>query len=147
MKTSPRPILITFTALVLACGVCTDLFAQGTAFTYQGRLNGSGGPATGVYNMNFSLYNVASGGSAVSGPLPVTGIPVSIQSVSAGGGAVSFLWDAVPGPNYQLQYLTNLVNGVWQNLGLPTGATNGFLGGSDSIGPDRQRFYRLVPAQ
>ncbi len=45
------------------------LYGQGTAFTYQGRLNSGGSPANGSYDLTFSLYNVSNGGSAVAGPL------------------------------------------------------------------------------
>ena len=39
--------------------------AQTTAFTYQGKLNDSGGPADGNYDLRFTIYNLGSGGSAV----------------------------------------------------------------------------------
>ena len=35
--------------------------AQGTAFSYQGQLQNSGGPAHGTYNLQFSLFTVATG--------------------------------------------------------------------------------------
>jgi hypothetical protein len=54
-----------------------SLFAQGTAFTYQGRLQTNGTPANGSYDMTFSLYNVSSGGSVVAGPLTQSGIKVT----------------------------------------------------------------------
>lgn len=38
-------------------------FAQGTAFTYQGRLNDSGTPANGSYDLTFALFNALSGPS------------------------------------------------------------------------------------
>jgi hypothetical protein len=41
----------------------------GTAFTYQGRLTESGGPATGAYDFEFSLYDDPEYGSVVAGPL------------------------------------------------------------------------------
>src|SRR3954454_3284382 len=37
--------------------------AQGTAFTYQGRLNAGASPANGSYDLTFALYNTASGGT------------------------------------------------------------------------------------
>ena len=39
-------------------------FAQGTAFTYQGRLNDANGPANGIYDARFAIYDAADGGSA-----------------------------------------------------------------------------------
>src|SRR5436190_14200947 len=41
----------------------TSLFcrAQGTAFTYQGRLNNSGVPANGVFDLVFAIYDLPTG--------------------------------------------------------------------------------------
>ena len=39
--------------------------AQTTAFTYRGFLTDSGAPANGVYDLTFTLFNGASGGSIV----------------------------------------------------------------------------------
>jgi hypothetical protein len=44
-------------------------FAQGSAFTYQGRLNDSGGTASGNYDLQFTLFDAATNGSAVAGPI------------------------------------------------------------------------------
>lgn len=68
MKTLIKLLCSLLPGLVVSPG----LFAQTTAFTYQGRLNQSGSPATGLYDMQFSLFNVASGGAAVAGPLSST---------------------------------------------------------------------------
>ena len=38
--------------------------AQGTAFTYQGRLNDGVKPAAGTYDLRFAIYNTAAGGTA-----------------------------------------------------------------------------------
>jgi hypothetical protein len=45
------------------------LFAQSTAFTYQGQLLNSNSPANGSYDLKFALFNTNSSGSAVAGPL------------------------------------------------------------------------------
>lgn len=42
-----------------------SLFAQGTAFTYQGRLNNNGSPVNGNYDFLFALYNDPMVGSQV----------------------------------------------------------------------------------
>ena len=42
---------------VLALFPVETLFAQGTAFTYQGRLNNGSGPATGSYDLTFTIYD------------------------------------------------------------------------------------------
>src|SRR5215472_15879827 len=47
----------------------TDLAsAQGTAFTYQGRLNDGANPANGSYDLTFTLFGTNSGGSPIAGP-------------------------------------------------------------------------------
>ena len=54
--------------------------AQGTAFTYQGRLNDNGVLATGVYDMRFVLRDAVSGGNQVPG----TPVPAGLVGVSNG---------------------------------------------------------------
>ncbi|MGD0208034.1 MAG: hypothetical protein ABSC89_10550 [Verrucomicrobiota bacterium] len=76
-------------------------------------------------------------------------IPISVpapvlQSVTGTGGTVAFTWSAVVSAVYQLQYRTNLVQGDWSNLGSAITATNAVMSAADSIGPDPQRFYRLL---
>lgn len=53
-------------ALTFLCAL--DCFSQGTAFTYQGRLNAGGSPANGTYDLRFILYNADPGGSQ-QGPI------------------------------------------------------------------------------
>lgn len=52
--------------------------AQGTAFTYQGQLNTTNGPANGNYDLTFSLYNASTGGSQTGNTL--TNLAVSITN-------------------------------------------------------------------
>jgi hypothetical protein len=76
--------------------------------------------------------------------IPIT-VPAPVfQSVTAPGGAVTFTWSAVAGAVYQLQYCTDLAQGNWSNLVSAITATNAVMSSSDSIGPDPQRFYRLL---
>jgi len=37
--------------------------AQGTAFTYQGRLNDGASPATGIYDLRFAIYDALNSGA------------------------------------------------------------------------------------
>ncbi|HUA37592.1 MAG TPA: hypothetical protein VMA35_04235 [Candidatus Sulfopaludibacter sp.] len=53
------------------------VFAQGTAFTYQGRLNDSGNTANGSYDLTFGLFNTNVNGTALAGPLTNSAIAVS----------------------------------------------------------------------
>jgi len=50
---------------------------QGTAFTYAGQLEDNGSPASGTYNLAFTLFDTNSGGSAVAGPVTSKGVSVS----------------------------------------------------------------------
>jgi hypothetical protein len=49
-------------------GSLIQALAQGTAFTYQGRLTDGGQPANGDYDLRFAVYDAASDGSLVGGP-------------------------------------------------------------------------------
>ena len=57
--------------LCLSTLICqpSTLLSQGTAFTYQGRLNDQGAPASGSYDLTFTLFGTNSGGNASAGPL------------------------------------------------------------------------------
>jgi hypothetical protein len=65
-----------FIVLALFAGV-HQIAAQGTAFTYQGRLNNAGGAANGTYDLTFKLWNASSGGSQVGSTLTVSGVAVT----------------------------------------------------------------------
>ncbi len=47
--------------------------AQGTLFTYQGRLQTTNGPANGTYDLTFGLYNAATGGSQFGSTVQTNG--------------------------------------------------------------------------
>ena len=57
-------------ALVLAAPL-------GAAWTYQGQLTDGGVPASGHYDLEFTLYDDASGGTAVSGPITTNAVRVA----------------------------------------------------------------------
>jgi hypothetical protein len=72
--------LAKFTALALLSTfnlTCATAFAQGTAFTYQGRLNDSGSPANGTYDLRFALFATNQLGSPAAPTLTNTGVSVS----------------------------------------------------------------------
>jgi hypothetical protein len=73
MKTKLHKLLI---ALALIAGVY-QVAAQGTAFTYQGQLRTSAGPANGTYDLTFALWNASSGGSQVGTTVTASGTIVS----------------------------------------------------------------------
>lgn len=76
--------------------------------------------------------------------VPITVPAPVLQSVTRTSGTVRFTWNAVISAVYQLQYRTNLVQGGWSNLGNVITATNTVIPASDAIGPNPQRFYRLL---
>src|SRR5438270_12148607 len=52
-------------------------FGQGSAFTYQGRLNASGQPANGLYDLRLRLASDALGSNYVGAILATNGVLVS----------------------------------------------------------------------
>jgi hypothetical protein len=73
MKTKLHSLFI---MLALLAGVL-QVAAQGTAFTYQGRLDNAGGPANGIYDMTYKLWSASSGGIQAGSTFTVTGTPVT----------------------------------------------------------------------
>ncbi len=51
--------------------------AQGTAFTYQGWLNKGSTPASGSYDLTFTLYATNITGSAIVGPVTNSAVTVT----------------------------------------------------------------------
>ncbi len=77
---SEPPWTVKLRALLVLGGWCLLLptaLAQGTAFTYQGRLDEPSGPANGTYDFTFRLYDAVSGGSSQGGPLTNSAVTVS----------------------------------------------------------------------
>ncbi|MGA2248906.1 MAG: hypothetical protein ABSH48_28465, partial [Verrucomicrobiota bacterium] len=73
MKTHVTKLVVSALCLFATIGV----FAQGTAFTYQGRLNTGGSPANGSYDFVFFLDNASTGGSALGGTITLPGVAVT----------------------------------------------------------------------
>lgn len=73
-------------------------YAQGTAFTYNGLLEKGGVPQGGTFNFSFTLFNVASLGTAIAGPIYTTGVTVKNGAFTVTldfGGAVwngQYIW-------------------------------------------------------
>jgi hypothetical protein len=68
----------------------------GTAFTYQGKLADGGYPAAGNYDLQFTLYDDASGSNVVSGPITTNAVEVTngLFTVALDFGAEVFTGDA-----------------------------------------------------
>jgi hypothetical protein len=70
--------LLHFLITVLAFSVgITSAFAQGTAFTYEGRLNDGSAPANGVYDLRFLLFDVPTGGSLIAPPITNSNVAIT----------------------------------------------------------------------
>ena len=89
MKTHQRWLIV---GLAVLSASIHQTAAQGTAFTYQGRLNNGTNPVTGSYDLTFALFSVGSGGSAVAGPLTnsPTGVTNGLFTVMLDFGAGVF---------------------------------------------------------
>ena len=76
-----KPVLylnLAFALALLTLLTCqSDVFAQGTAFLYQGQLAANGAPANGSYDMIFALYATNVNGSAVAGLITNSATSVS----------------------------------------------------------------------
>jgi uncharacterized repeat protein (TIGR03803 family) len=71
--------------------------------------------------------------------VPAAAAPV-MQCVVQTNRTFGLSWNTLPGRMYQMQYSTNLIRTNWFDLGAP--GTNGSV--STPIGPDPQRFYRVL---
>jgi hypothetical protein len=83
--------LIPILSALAVCGA-QNLHAQGTAFSYQGRLNMNTNPANGNYDLTFTIYDNGSGGSAVGGPVTnsATGVTNGLFNVTLDFGPAVF---------------------------------------------------------
>lgn len=76
------PLLLALPALTLAFSLQPSPLVLaaplGTAFTYQGRLTDSAQPATGIYDLRFTMCDLPSGGSPIAGP--ITNSPVAVNN-------------------------------------------------------------------
>ncbi len=101
-----RPIL----AALCFFSVAAPAFAQGSAFTYQGKLTDGGTPATGAYDFRFILYNADAGGSQV-------GTTLTADDVVVTAGAFTVVLDFGP----------NIFDGQarWLELAVRQGASTG----------------------
>jgi len=81
MKTEIHNLLIAVGVLIVLNTSFSNLQAQGTAFTYQGRLNSGANPVNGSYDMKFTLYPdpglPAGGGPPIAGPVIINPVAVS----------------------------------------------------------------------
>jgi len=77
----------------------------------------------------------------------VTVTPVTAPtflSVAQTNGVLTCVWNAMTGLAYQLQHKTDFLAADWVNAGDPLTATGSVVVISLPLGPDPQRFYRVV---
>ena len=119
MKTTKtmNPLKQILGTIALLWGGLSLTFAQTTAFTYQGRLNDSGGAANGTYDLSFGLYDAAGGGNQVGNS--ITNSPVAVS-----GGTFATLLD----------FGTGVFPGAsrWLQIGV---RTNGSVGAFTPLNP------------
>src|SRR5262245_27238045 len=74
--------------LVLSAGNdrLSTCFAEGTAFTYQGRLTDGGGLANGSYDLTFALFDAVTGGAQ-------QGVTLTNTATAVSNGLVTVLLD------------------------------------------------------
>jgi hypothetical protein len=70
--------------------------------------------------------------------------PPALSTWARQAGGMSMVWTSTQGLRYQLQSRTNLIFGVWQNVGAPLTGTGGPLTNSVVIGPDPSQFFRIL---
>jgi hypothetical protein len=93
--------MFTLVALVLLLPLCPRIgIAQGTAFTYQGRLNDGASPANGTYDLQFLLFNVNQFGFPIGPILTNTAVVVNDGLFTA---ALDFGSGVFTGTNYWLE--------------------------------------------
>ncbi len=114
---------LAITALFISNLQLGTVYAQGTAFTYQGQLNDSGSPASGTYSLTFTLFKTNTSGVPIAGP-------VTNNAVAVTNGLFTVLIDFGPGT------FTGETN--WLEIGVETNGVSSFT----TLAP-RQR---LTPA-
>jgi hypothetical protein len=81
VNVSQKPLMkirLSILSLAALCSLVTShLCAQSTAFTYQGRLNQNGVPATGLFDVQFVLFGEATGGSPVSNSITNSAVRIT----------------------------------------------------------------------
>jgi hypothetical protein len=82
-------LLLTIQPLLADLG---SLAPQSSAFSYHGFLTDQGGPATGIYDLRFTIYDAASGGTAASAPVTAAdlGVTNGLFNVTLDFGATAF---------------------------------------------------------
>src|SRR5882672_3459844 len=70
-------LLICCVVLITWSGGLSRALAQGTTFTYQGRLNDGANAASGIYDLRFTIYDAVAASNVVAGPQTNSAVSVS----------------------------------------------------------------------
>jgi hypothetical protein len=123
---------------------------------YQWRMNGTN--ISSATNLTLQLMSVTtnnsgnydavlsnSNGSIASAvsTLTVVNVPIFQPPVRITNGQVLLTWDAPLGTICQLQYITNLSQTTWINIGSAITASNLVMSATNVFSSDQQRFYRV----
>lgn len=119
-------------------GTLATLYSFSGSFPYAGLIQGRDG------NFYGTTYGDGAYSSGTIFRITITPTQPVIQPITRNGRTINITWNAMLGKQYQVQYTTNLSPANWQNLGDPITATNVTATASDIIGPDPNRFYRVV---
>lgn len=95
-------------------------------------------PVDSSYNQGEDTGIFAVSGTASTSPM----VPV-LAVENLGNDRILLSWNATPGVQYQVQYVSNLLSNNWLNFGTVITATNSSVAVSDAI-TNAQRFYRAV---
>jgi len=111
MKTKIHSSLAAIFCLLV--GGATPAFAQGTAFSYEGRLNTNGSPAQGVYDFRYAIYDGVTNGTQIGGTLTnsATGITNGLFTATLDFGPGIFT-----GPARWLEIGVRTNGGVFTNM-------------------------------
>lgn len=69
-----KHVLPSLICVVLSCSLCRA--QNSSTFTYQGELRDGGSPATGSFDMDFTIWNAASGGSRIGSIIEINDVTV-----------------------------------------------------------------------
>ncbi len=100
-----------------------------------------------TYYFNIVAYDTTGAETAPSNEIIYTVPPPpapAFKGLTQTARTVTLTWAAAPGQKYQLQYNTNLGQGIWSPVGTPVVATNTIMTAVDLLELVPQKFYRLA---
>jgi hypothetical protein len=112
MENQVKQLLIALGLLAAVNLQPSNAFAQGTAFTYQGQLKNNGNPASGTYNLTFTLFNTN-----------ITGVPVAEPVTNNAVGVTNGLFTVLI--DFGAGAFTGATN--WLEIGVETNGASSFI--------------------